>query len=157
MNNPLVDPIAPQLTTLHLERAAVDAAHRRDDYRAQLSQFYAYHLITKNCVSELFRYINAALDPARSSTTETSTARLGGYIAPGESLSFIPFVSADAVRRQYHVTETSTMPSYRTKTVDEMYAREDDLLVFLRESNAVTSTVYRRNPRDSYFVFFTRI
>jgi len=36
-----------------------------------------------------------------------------------------------------------------------MYSREDHLLVFLRESNAVTSTVYRRNPHDSYFLFFT--
>ncbi len=152
---PIADLIAPQLGGAQLDSAIVDATRRRDDYQAQLTQFYGYHLLTKNCVSEIFRYVNAALDPAGSSALEISTTRLGGYIEPGGSLSFIPFVSADAVRRNYHVTQTSTLPSYRTKTVDGMYAREDHLLVFLRESNAVTSTVYRRNPRDSYFIFFT--
>jgi hypothetical protein len=29
------------------------------------------------------------------------------------------------------------------------------LLVYLRESNTVTSTLYRRNPDDSAFLFFT--
>jgi hypothetical protein len=36
-----------------------------------------------------------------------------------------------------------------------MYRRENPLVVLLRESNTLTSTVYGPNPRDSFFVFFT--
>jgi hypothetical protein len=36
-----------------------------------------------------------------------------------------------------------------------MYAQENPLHVYLRETNTVTSTVYRRNPDDPLFLFFT--
>ena len=36
-----------------------------------------------------------------------------------------------------------------------MYAEENDIKVYLRESNTLSSTIYRRNGRDSFFLFFT--
>jgi hypothetical protein len=36
-----------------------------------------------------------------------------------------------------------------------MRREENPLWVFLRESNVVTSTLYRPQPRDSIFLFFT--
>ena len=36
-----------------------------------------------------------------------------------------------------------------------MYERENPLLVSLRESNTLTSNVYRHNDRDPFFIFFT--
>jgi hypothetical protein len=36
-----------------------------------------------------------------------------------------------------------------------MYERENPVWVFLRESNTLTSTLYRRAPDDSAFLFFT--
>jgi len=36
-----------------------------------------------------------------------------------------------------------------------MYEHENPVAVFLRESNTLTSAVYRHNPDDSIFVFFT--
>jgi len=39
--------------------------------------------------------------------------------------------------------------------MSEMYDRENRARVYLRESNTLTSSVYRSNPRDSFFVFFT--
>jgi hypothetical protein len=36
-----------------------------------------------------------------------------------------------------------------------MYRRENPVTVFLRESNTLTSAIYRRNADDSIFVFFT--
>ena len=36
-----------------------------------------------------------------------------------------------------------------------MYAHENDLLVFLREANVLTSSVYRGRDEDSAFLFFT--
>jgi hypothetical protein len=36
-----------------------------------------------------------------------------------------------------------------------MYRREAPLAVYLRESNTLTSTLFRRGAHDSFFVFFT--
>ena len=36
-----------------------------------------------------------------------------------------------------------------------MYADENDVAVHLREANTLSSTVYRRSGRDSFFLFFT--
>jgi hypothetical protein len=71
------------------------------------------------------------------------------------SLNFIPAVSAQAVEISYPVTERLQLTSYRRARVDEMYRQENPVTVFLRESNTLTSAIYRRNADDSIFVFFT--
>ena len=86
---------------------------------------------------------------------EASVARLGGYVAPAEGMSFIPAVSASAVEAGYAVSDVVELPSYRKAQLERMYQRENPLWVFLRESNTVTSTLYRRAPDDSAFLFFT--
>jgi hypothetical protein len=71
------------------------------------------------------------------------------------SLNFIPFVSASAVEDTWAVTESAELASYRAGALDALYARENRLTTYLRESNTVTSTLYRRSPDDSLFLFFT--
>lgn len=145
------------------------AQERERATEQDLKQRYAYNLITRNCVSEIFRGLNSALAEGATTTAASgdgdglqiarihaaSRARLGGYIEPGSQLTFIPFVSTRAVRGSYNVTETQQLPSYRTERLEAMYQHENPLVVFLRESNTLTSTVYGPNPRDSFFVFFT--
>ncbi|MGH3055939.1 MAG: hypothetical protein ACRDL7_13275, partial [Gaiellaceae bacterium] len=119
---------------------------------------YRYDLISRNCVSEIFRGLNAAVAQENAGDVAVHAAsrdRLGGYIEPGGSLGFIPFVSTQAVRHAYNVTDTQQLPSYRSRRLAAMYRSENPLMVYLRESNTVTSTVYGPNPRDSFFVFFT--
>ena len=70
-------------------------------------------------------------------------------------LRFIPAVSADAVASTYAVSERIAIPSYRQARLARLYRDEPSLRVFLRESNTLTSTLYNRNPEDSYFLFFT--
>ena len=43
----------------------------------------------------------------------------------------------------------------RSQRLAELRREEDPLVVFLRESNVVTSTVYRPGAGDSWFLFFT--
>ena len=163
----VTDLVSAPMTPAELDTAVDRALRRRDEYGAQLEHLYGYQLIRKNCVSEIFRQINAALEPARGSESSppalaregpiraASRARLGGYIEPGQSMSFIPFVSATAVRTAYHVAQSRDLPSYRSRSLEEMYGRENKVVVFLRESNTVTSSIYHHNSHDSYFVFFT--
>ena len=109
------------------------------------------------CVSELFRTIDAAVasPSGASDTSAESTRRLGGHNAPGGALGFIPFVSDIAVRHAYTIEATDETPAYRRVRIRELAAHEGPLAVTLRESNTVSSTIYRRSPDDSLFLFFT--
>jgi hypothetical protein len=163
------DLILPVRSAADLEQDLGVAQQRERTSAQELQQRYAYNLITRNCVSEVFHGLNDALtavaardaldgadDRAQMSRLHAaSQARLGGYIEPGAALTFIPFVSTRAVRDTYNVTETQQLPSYRSRRLAAMYQRENPVVVFLRESNTLTSTVYGPNPRDSFFLFFT--
>jgi len=145
--------------------AATRAAQHAGLYRAELRARLGYDLLQRNCVSEIFREIAVALgddvpggsDPLAVETLDCagSTQALGGCVDPAERLRFIPFVAAGAVAGEYRVATTRTVPSLRASRLAEMYARESDLLVFLREGNVLTSSLYRARDEDSAFLFFT--
>jgi hypothetical protein len=71
------------------------------------------------------------------------------------SLNFVPQISALVVDDTYAVAERVRFASYRDRRLADMRQDENPLWVFLRESNVVTSTLYRVQPRDSIFLFFT--
>ena len=70
------------------------------------------------------------------------------------SFDFIPFVSARAVEARWDVVERPMLPSYRQARL-QVLVRRDGWPARLRESNVVTSSIYRRNEADSAFLFFT--
>jgi hypothetical protein len=116
---------------------------REDAYAKELGQLYAYNVITRNCVTEILREMEAAVAP-----TGSGARSLNG-------LSFIPAVSPSAVREAFAVAGVVEIPSYRKRALARMTAHESGVQVFLRESNTITSTVYRRHPENSVFLFFT--
>ena len=142
------DLVAPPLaaaaarTELDVARAAL-AAHR-----ARLAALYGYNLITRNCVSEVFSTIDAAL-------AGESRQRLGGVVRTDTSLNFIPIVSSAAVARHYTTVGDVLRPSYRQLSLTALSASESTWRVKLRESTTLTSTIYHPGQRDSSFLFFT--
>ena len=153
---PIVPSRPARIPTGEMDRQALTAGleavrEREDVYAAGFRRRWGYNLITRNCVSEIFSEIDAAFDGG----AEESRARLGGRVEMDGSLNFIPVVSAAAVASSYPAVERLEMPSYRHAKVDQMYRDENPVTVFLRESNTLTSAIYRRNPDDSIFVFFT--
>ncbi|MGH7790419.1 MAG: hypothetical protein ACRERC_26355, partial [Candidatus Binatia bacterium] len=138
---------------LEVERAAAAAAQAA--YRRRLADLYGYHLTAHNCVHELFATIEAALGDAGDDPRRASRAQLGGVVELDRTLSFIPFLSADAVGREYAVAGEQTRPSYRQQQLAALAAAEPTWRVALRESNTLTSTVYQHPARDSAFLFFT--
>lgn len=165
---PLSEPLLPALGADDLDSALATAREREAAQAAGLKRLYGYNLFTRNCVTEIFRTIEAALrrdvlarEPAldgealNARVRAASEARLGGYVPPVGVLGFIPAVSSIAVDQGYAVSTVVDLPSYRTAQLAQMYARENPLRVFLRESNTLTSTLYRRAPEDSTFLFFT--
>jgi hypothetical protein len=71
------------------------------------------------------------------------------------SLNFVPRISALVVGDTYSVAEQLRLASYRDRRLADMRRDENAMWVFLRESNVVTSTLYRVQPQDSIFLFFT--
>ena len=156
-------PQLPDEAALMGELAA--ARNAEQEYSSALDHLYSYDLFRRNCVTEIFAVINETLarhapdrekasDPVAPVRAE-SDRRLGGYVDAADGLAFIPFVSAGKVEHSYAVVASRDLPSYRTTRLEEMYRQEPPLAVFLRESNTLTSTVYRPGPDDSYFLFFT--
>jgi hypothetical protein len=175
------DLVVPARVQEGLDEQLALASGREAEHAARLQRLYGYELLTRNCVTEIFREINLAFaqalgTAARSepgtttrsgsgaathSAPGTDTAvrdesirRLGGHVEM-TGLRFIPAVSADAVASTYTVSERIAIPSYRQARLARLYRDEPALRVFLRESNTLTSTLYTRNPEDSYFLFFT--
>ena len=144
--------LAESVETFAREEARLLAAVERD---------YPYNVVTRNCVSEIFREVDVALARAAHKNAdeamirEESIRRLGGHVAMVGSLNFVPQISALVVEDTYAVTERLRFASYRQRRLAEMRRDENAAWVFLRESNVVTSTIYRVHPRDSIFLFFT--
>jgi hypothetical protein len=128
-------------TSTALAAGLVAAREREEAYGRALERIYGYHIVTRNCVSELLGELDAAL--------------LGGRVDADGSLSFVPALSTLVVNERYGVSEVFRIPSQRRAGLARLYQEQNPLRVFLRESNTITSTLYWRNSRDSVFVFFT--
>jgi hypothetical protein len=151
------------MTPGDLARALVAARDAERSFHRALEAEYRYDLIKRNCVSELFRTVEAALAaeagvPAADDrkavqdfVARESERRLGGYVAPAARANFIPFVSSHNVRERWDVIERVDLLSARLHAV----AREGTLRAALRESNVFSSTLYAPADRSGFFVFFT--
>lgn len=125
-------------------RAATDAAR---SYARAVDDLYRYDLVRRNCVTEAFATIDAILGP-------DTAAALGGDTATGGA-RVVPSLANRAVRRDWRVVASETTPSYRRARVDALARTGNPFVVRLRESNVLTSTVYRPSRDDSTFLFFT--
>ncbi len=155
--------LRPDATPEDLSRALVAARAAERSYRDALDARHGYDLITRNCVSELFRTVEAALaaepgapaaadrDAALEFVAQESERRLGGYVAPAARANFIPFVSSRNVRARWDVVARAHLPSVREYAV----AQEGTLRAVLRESNTFTSTLATPVDHSGFFVFFT--
>jgi len=146
------------------ELALAQARASADRYRERLEDLYRYDLVRRNCVSEIFRTLEAGLaqDPPagdaaelRAFVREESTLRLGGHVDPVAWFNFVPFVSSHRVRGNWAVSERASLPSYRHHRLAEMQASEPWLLVALRESNVLTARSHRAADEEGFFLFYT--
>jgi hypothetical protein len=143
---------------LEAMRRATGRARR--EARAHLG----YHLVGRNCVSEVFALVDETFANAVRERGEAADAgavaresriRLGGHVDPSSAAAVVPFLSSQRVRHSWRVVATDELPSLRRVWAAELRAREDSAWVALRESNTLTSTLYTPGGEDSLFVFFT--
>jgi hypothetical protein len=134
-----------------------DARARERHYAADLDERQGYNLVTRNCVSEIFRTIDLAFagGGSEADARRASVRDLGGYVHPTDGMNFIPFMSSRHVRARWRVGETSTLPSYRHHRIEEQVRSEPAWRVALRESNVVTATTHHPSGEAGFFLFFT--
>ncbi len=159
----LPDWLMPELSSQQLTSALTGLEHYENKLLQELVQHYQYNLLTRNCVTELFRTLDQALlsqntvdnDPAKQAELliKESRQRLGGTISA--AYNFIPFVSFQSVQENYKVSSNTVLNAYRGQQLEKLYAKNNGLMVALRESNIFSSTLYSYNPDDAFFVFFT--
>jgi len=136
---------------LRLRVAVAQAKARSAAYDEALQAEYGYHLLRRNCVTEIFRTIDETWPDA---PVRESTARLGGYVDPDAGLHFVPFLAARAVAAAYAPGSEATIASYRNLRLRRMYDAQSLPVVYLREVNTLTSSVYEREPDESLFVLY---
>jgi hypothetical protein len=129
-------------------RADAEARWRRA--REAQASGREYQIVLHNCATELVRATQEALGGP-----EAAARALGGRLAPGEDGSFIPFVLQRQVRERFRLAAESGVPSLRSRRLAALYAEGPDALVYLRESNVLTSTLYAPRDRDGTFLLFT--
>lgn len=137
------------MTAASVRDARKSAAGRSEQFLELMQATYQYQLITHNCVTELARAVNSSFE------TNDETQALGGHLAPGEDQGFIPFRFFELVRQHYRVSGIETLPSRRNRRLAELNTDGGDWAVLTRESNTLTSNIYRPRVGDSAFLMFT--
>lgn len=118
-------------------------------YYENLKRFYTFKLITKNCTSEIFDSLEVILNEKEYETI------LGKRIDPHSSLTFIPFIAYDSIAEKWNVKEETIELSHRKLALEKLYESNSKWKTYLKESNVFSSSIYRTNPDDATFVFFT--
>ncbi|WP_208757771.1 hypothetical protein [Leptospira dzoumogneensis] len=120
-----------------------------ETYYENLKRFYTFKLITKNCTSEIFDSLEFILNEKEYETV------LGKRIDPHSSLTFIPFIAYDSITEKWKVKEETMELSHRKVALEQLYESNPKWKTYLKESNVFSSSIYRTNPDDPSFVFFT--
>lgn len=113
-------------------------------------ELYGYNLFLRNCATELIRSLNSTFPDASS-----GEAALGGWLEPDSGLVFVPFLFYEQSYATFPLQNEQTLTARRLRNLEKLYEEESDFLVWLRESNTLTATLYEPRSKDTPFLFFT--
>lgn len=132
---------------LNLQQAQTEIEHLKQ-YRKTLiayrQSYAAYDLFKRNCVTEIFSVLTKVRFHESTEAVFSSIDK--------DALHFIP---AYAFQRMADDLPITRFPSFRAMQLQKMYAKENDLTVYLREVNTLSATYYYYNTQDTPFLFFT--
>jgi hypothetical protein len=117
--------------------------------KSSLMESMRYHLITRNCVTQLIQSVNSSFPDQQEPPS------FGGHIKPLESQAYIPFRFFELVRHRYPVSALEDILSFRHRALTEKRADQDNLWTALQEGNTLTGTRYQPREQDGLFLFFT--
>lgn len=141
-----------------LTQAENAARARLERYDQELRRLYGYHLLRRNCVTELFRVVDQTLGPEQAELLELtplSASWTAGHIEMS-TLNRIPFVAFDWIGSHYRLRNSYVLKPYRDRWIERRYRFAPSFLIDLQESNVLSSSVYQWHTGDAAFAFFTQ-
>jgi hypothetical protein len=141
-----VEAPAPPDAEAALARIGSSAALRR----AARAERRHYGLFTENCVTALARTLDDALGGP-----EPLEQTLGGRVDPDEALAFWPLVYFGRVGERLAIERVERLPGRRERALSALRSQEGALRLYARESNTLSSRIYRRRDADGSFLLFT--
>ncbi|OAI06384.1 hypothetical protein A1353_09160 [Methylomonas methanica] len=152
----LIDLPLPASELAHFQNSVTQEI---ETYQSQLQSLYGYNLLSRNCVTEIFRGINQTVAGIAATTKESpnqaSQRLLGGYIDE-KGLNMIPFVAYSHIADEYRLTASYQRTPFREQQRLQRYRQMPQWQVDLQESNTLSSTIYNSNREDAAFLFFTQ-
>ena len=140
----------PRYQKKNLEKVLRGLEQELSDLQKKREELYGYNLIWRNCATELIRALNSTFPDQK-----TGRRDLGGWLEPDHGLVFIPFLFYDQSLAAYSLQNEVFLQARRLRNLNKLYSQENDLLVWLRESNTLSSTIYQSRSKDTPFLFFT--
>ncbi|MDA3835666.1 MAG: hypothetical protein PF495_20020, partial [Spirochaetales bacterium] len=139
----------------HTEQPGISATSQRLEQKLKTVQKmakkrYSYNLFYRNCATELIHSLNNSFQDQTTGQT-----MLGGWMEPNSGFVFIPFLFYNESMTTYPLQDEQVLPARRLRNLEELYANENNVLVWLRESNTLSSTLYEPRSKDTPFLFFT--
>lgn len=133
----------------HFDKSEIERTEKNyETYTKEIQNLYSYHLTHQNCTSELFRYLNEMFPEGRVGN-ETFWDPLSSQVV---SLNFIPAVAAWKLTSNSGTKQRKVYPSYRNlkrKKIANFIEKH------FKESFVLSSKIYKQNPIDHPFLFFT--
>ncbi|WP_244288322.1 hypothetical protein [Leptospira congkakensis] len=119
-----------------------------ESYTEGIQNLYSYHLTFQNCTSELFRYMNEMF-PDGKVGNETIWNPLSSKTV---SFNFVPAVAAKKLESNSGTKQTKVFLSYRNLKRNKLTSFTEK---HFKERFVPTSKIYKPNPIDHPFLFFT--
>ena len=140
----------PHISQERLQNSSQLLAVEFEKQKKRAEDLYGYNLINRNCATELIRSLNSTFPDEK-----LGRDGLGGWMEPESGLIFIPFLFYEQAVRDFSLQDEQFIQARRLRNLETLYEQEDDLLVWLRESNTLSSTLYQPRNKDTPFLFFT--
>jgi hypothetical protein len=131
--------------------ALAAARRRRSDFEASLRAQDGYDLLRRNCVTELSR----AFWNAFGSADEVVRALGGVPPEPDEPLGFVPLAFFERASRRLPIARVERVASERERGLAALAHESPSLWARLRESSALTSSLYAPHLDDGAFLLFS--
>ncbi len=133
-----------------LQATAEVLVQELEELQKKSEELYGYNLFFRNCATELIRSLNTTFPDK-----ESGQAALGGWLEMDNGLVFIPFVFYEQSIAAFSLKDQQFLPARRLRNLETLYEQDSDILVWLRESNTLSSTLYEPRSKDTPFLFFT--
>lgn len=133
-----------------LQATAEVLVQELEELQKKSEELYGYNLFFRNCATELIRSLNTTFPDK-----ESGQAVLGGWLEMDNGLVFIPFVFYEQSIAAFSLKDQQFLPARRLRNLESLYEQDSDILVWLRESNTLSSSLYEPRSKDTPFLFFT--